>query len=545
MASDKMFPSSKKITMGATSSLVDLKAELFKRKAEATARIKSSSASTSSGQHQSAATSKWKLKADLLEKQGKLKEIKPERRIGPARPPPPLDKLDDTDELELNLRKSREALERKTQVYNQRFQQAFQQMKQVPGDESSSSDDDEDENTLIDFKQKVVEESKVHKSNEEPPVERCPSSNVPDVDSHNDDDWVEFIDSLGRTRKCLKQDLPHFKKLDEDSVKIRLDDTTCDKMSPEIGPDPQMINRDNFYQNWVKETNENKITEDEDAPIGPIHYRNIQQEEVRDHGVGFFAFSADDDERKKQREMLDALRDQTKKQREARQKIKQKRKQQLKERLAEIAAKKGISFNSPDDISSDDDLPFFNLDNNPFRSVYDGKTARDIEVDRIKHVMIREWDVGKKDDSGRTVEPNPLISSKFPDESSDEPLKSKKETLLSDKTYRRDREKERNKDFAPPTAYFFDDPKEFRQKGFSAHQTTRKMTQVYNQDPKPYEPMKSSSDAYSTGRSTGNHPVPSVPASSGSKVLYNEPKTEEDINKIISEKLQLFRQKTD
>ena len=29
-----------------------------------------------------------------------------------------------------------------------------------------------------------------------------------------EEEWVEYQDSLGRTRRCLKEDLPHMKELD-------------------------------------------------------------------------------------------------------------------------------------------------------------------------------------------------------------------------------------------------------------------------------------------------------------------------------------------
>jgi len=36
------------------------------------------------------------------------------------------------------------------------------------------------------------------------------------MNSTSGDDWVEFEDSLGRTRKCMKKDLETFKALDQE-----------------------------------------------------------------------------------------------------------------------------------------------------------------------------------------------------------------------------------------------------------------------------------------------------------------------------------------
>ena len=34
-----------------------------------------------------------------------------------------------------------------------------------------------------------------------------------------DDEWVDYVDALGRTRKCMKRDLPGLKRQDKDMVR--------------------------------------------------------------------------------------------------------------------------------------------------------------------------------------------------------------------------------------------------------------------------------------------------------------------------------------
>ena len=46
-----------------------------------------------------------------------------------------------------------------------------------------------------------------------------------------------------------------------------------------------------------------------DKPDGPVHYQSVQGGEVRNHGIGYYAFSTDVEKRKEQMELLNNLRD--------------------------------------------------------------------------------------------------------------------------------------------------------------------------------------------------------------------------------------------
>lgn len=46
-----------------------------------------------------------------------------------------------------------------------------------------------------------------------------------------------------------------------------------------------------------------------EEPVGPVHYQSVQAGEVRNHGVGYYRFSESEEERKKQLDMLEQLRD--------------------------------------------------------------------------------------------------------------------------------------------------------------------------------------------------------------------------------------------
>ncbi len=71
-------------------------------------------------------------------------------------------------------------------------------------------------------------------------------------------------------------------------------------------PTPQLLSEDMRRERervqWERET-------EHDVPVGPLHYQSVQEGEVRNHGVSYYQFSDQEEERKKQMEMLDKLRD--------------------------------------------------------------------------------------------------------------------------------------------------------------------------------------------------------------------------------------------
>lgn len=168
------------------------------------------------------------LKAELLRKQEEVNRIKkpntsdPFAAIIPKRsssgrshdkkkneqqpPPPPKSNAEKTEKEKRSdedyemLAKSKKILEAKAKLYD----------KMTNSGGSLNSDD----TCLVRFNQK--------KQDERPPVESSSSESESDVedrrgDSDNDNDkWTEYTDCLGRTRRCLKEDLEFFKKKDRD-----------------------------------------------------------------------------------------------------------------------------------------------------------------------------------------------------------------------------------------------------------------------------------------------------------------------------------------
>ncbi|EDO42063.1 predicted protein, partial [Nematostella vectensis] len=108
---------------------------------------------------------------------------------------------------------------------------------------------------------------------------------------------VEYVDSLGRSRKCLRKDLPDLQKRDRE-------------LNPRRSTSPPTLLSDDMRREMMRQKWEKQEQEAMERPVGPVHYQNIQYDaEVRAHGVGYYQFSTDETERSKQMETLRKLRD--------------------------------------------------------------------------------------------------------------------------------------------------------------------------------------------------------------------------------------------
>ncbi|XP_012536679.1 coiled-coil domain-containing protein 174 [Monomorium pharaonis] len=157
---------------------------------------------------------------------------------------------------------------------------------------------------LVDF------ENKLDEPNDEEFVDETVEKEYPIEPEEN---WVEYQDCFGRTRKCLREDLPHMqrkddlikqeimKSADENKEEENKDQYPVQEKEPEI----EIMRR-----KWEEQTR--KLADKVD-----IHYQDILFDEARTHGVGYYAFSQDEEERVKQQENLSNLRKETeRKQRE-------------------------------------------------------------------------------------------------------------------------------------------------------------------------------------------------------------------------------------
>ncbi|NXT83538.1 CC174 protein, partial [Zapornia atra] len=237
---------------------------------------------------------------------------------------------------------------------------------------------------------------------------------------------VDYVDFLGRSRRCMKKDLPSLLKMDQElqgkrcsSLRQGLDGNTL--LSEDMRKELQR-------QQWEKEEEEALR-----RPMGPIHYEDIRENEARQLGVGYFAFSRDRELRDKQRATLDMLREQTLDQRTKREQLKEKRKAALDARLSKLRARKVKKLR---EAGLDEEAD--KLENGEVKGVTEEPEAprvpaasRKVEVviqerrDTKPGVpYVREWDKGKE-----------LMFGQW----------SKKQEELRD---------ERDPEFAPPSDYF-------------------------------------------------------------------------------------------
>ncbi|XP_038131109.1 coiled-coil domain-containing protein 174 [Cyprinodon tularosa] len=282
----------------AASTLVDLKAELY-RKQEQFKREKL-------GQENAEAGLKTKLNS-------KKPNIWSKQNAGvSARAAKDAEQL---SEEQVTLDTARRKLEEKARLYEQMTKGDF------PDEETEGL-------YLVDFTQKIIDKKRetfAQKEKEE--EEKACLSPIPPP-QNPDEEWVDYVDALGRSRRCMKKDLPSFMKMDQDlngKGTVSSDKTLLS----------EDMRRELQRREWEREEEEAMK-----RPVGPIHYEDIRAQEARELGVGYFAFSQDQEQRRKQRETLDMLRDQTTDQRTKRERLKEKRQAMLRARLAKVRQRK-------------------------------------------------------------------------------------------------------------------------------------------------------------------------------------------------------------
>nr|XP_020463434.1 coiled-coil domain-containing protein 174 [Monopterus albus] len=282
------------------SSLVDLKAELY-RKQEQFKQEKL-------GQENASAGLKSKSKVKKPSVWGKQNAGVSARAEKDA---------EQLAEEQISLDTSRRKLEEKAKLYEQMAKGDF------PDEETEGL-------FLVDFTQKIIDQKRemlTQKEMERDDKERGSSPPIP-APQNPEEEWVDYVDALGRSRRCMKKDLPDFKKMDQDLKGEGKASSGKTLLSEDMRRELQR-------QEWEREEEEAMK-----RPVGPIHYEDIRAQEARELGVGYFAFSQDEEQRRKQRETLDMLRGQTTEQRTKRGRLKEKRQAVLQARLAKVRQRK-------------------------------------------------------------------------------------------------------------------------------------------------------------------------------------------------------------
>lgn len=374
------------------SSLIDLKAELFKKQ-EA---LKAEKLRREFGQ---SSTEPLKKKSQVKQNAGVQERAKKD-----------VEETVSQEEIDL-LQKSRTALEKKAKIYENLT-------------DGNIPDDEVKELYLVDFQRKVLNKKKSSNLNKtliNPNINISEEnkgdnsldetvSNSSDKDEnllpHNpDEDWVDYTDSLGRSRRCLKKDLPELLEMDKHLKKSNKNtsDESEDTMNQEFS-----------------DSISSEFHESVETPAEPVHYQTVQHNEIRSHGVGYFSFSTEEEERQAQMENLNQLREQTIKQRSARERLKEKRKAILKARLNKVKKRKNIEIEESDNESISDE------EFDPLKFQVQNEDKED-KVE--KPPKIRPWDIGK------------ILGSE------------KQKYKYTQESWIEERRTERIQEFAPPSSY--------------------------------------------------------------------------------------------
>lgn len=373
-----------------------------------------------------------------------------------------LEKVKQNEEDHEILAKSKRILEAKAKLYD----------KMTNSGGSLNSED----TCLVQFNRKKQDERQSFGTSES-------DSDSDDGHYNNDSDqddgkWTEYTDCLGRTRKCLREDVAFFKKKDRELA----ESTNRRNIEPEEKKTPWIIDtngassidlpiykstNDDDTMSMMSESSkmekmridwENK--EQDNLNRDKIHYQDVLFHEARTHGVGYYGFSTDLEERRKQQKMLEEEREKTLNEQKKREDVRLMREKMIADRV--LAAKNrqrarlGLpalsrgefeaneSLDKPED-KPDDDQKEKKKDEKKMKKKE--KLEKGREEKRQQHV--RPWDHGKDGIDNTSGQ-----SSAFDNEDEWE-YKAEKKEPMSQERWNELQRAQRNPDFAPPVMESF------------------------------------------------------------------------------------------
>ncbi|CAG9854937.1 unnamed protein product [Phyllotreta striolata] len=389
------------------------------------------------------------LKAEILRKRDELSKIKVENEVKKkVLKNNPLDiknkgveereKFDQTEENEDLLKQSRSILEHKARLYDK-----------LSSEKPTAENRARNKQFLVRFDKKQSSVPDLPPDDDSEPDDKRPESEEEFYDSEDDDNknpeekWVDYVDCLGRTRRCMQKDLQDLKAKDDELSKI-VDDknkkqhvefkTTADPTPTEEietksdNSDPNDaaellsndMRREMLRQQWEKE-------EDELLHKSDIHYQDLLFGEARSHGVGYYGFSKDEEERRKQQEALKKLRVETETKQKKAQELKNSREKLLAARLKAARNRKRARMGLPpeEDEPEPTDKQSEEAEKPEEQKVTEDDKERERLLSEARKNHVRPWDVGKEGVKEREV--------------------------MSQKEWVEKQRKERPKEFAPPS----------------------------------------------------------------------------------------------
>lgn len=318
------------------------------------------------------------------------------------------------EEEKITEEKARSILEKKAAMYER-----------LHGGVEALEDDGLNQKYLVNFQKKIIDDVMERKNKREEQAEREKENPKSYKASKKDDEWVEYTDVLGRTRTCMRKDLPEMVEKDKELAR----DTTWDEPSePDLLSDD--MRREIQRQKWEAEEDLNAYKKD-------MHYQDVSFDEARVHGTGYLRFSKDKKERKEQMDLLQELHKETQVGERAKRAAAAKKEKTLQARLEKVRQRKRLKLGLPvKDLeqarlktppASEDEEEDEGASIGPPApaNLQEEKTSREELKRAQKRKHTREWDMGKE---------------------------GVKSTLSQEEWVLRQRE-QRNSEFAPPTLY--------------------------------------------------------------------------------------------
>uniref|UniRef100_A0A8C4RC01 Coiled-coil domain containing 174 n=1 Tax=Eptatretus burgeri TaxID=7764 RepID=A0A8C4RC01_EPTBU len=242
-----------------------------------------------------------------------------------------------------------------------------------------------EERFLVDFAQKVIDNQREMREQGSKGMAEEKSSHVMGKMEEQDGELAQEEDlpppANPEEERCLRKDLPALIAMDRDLVGLEERTLLSDDMKIEVA-----------REKWEEEEQESMK-----RPVGPVHYEHLRENEVRELGVGYFAFSMDEEMRKKQMKRLSLLREQTEEQREKRERLRDRRQSLLEARLAKVRERRGKAPHLENEVMSEvtdkaNVVEFVEMNPEPKVEVI-VQVRKDTRKGELPPV--REWDLGK------------------------------------------------------------------------------------------------------------------------------------------------------
>lgn len=315
------------------------------------------------------------------------------------------------EEERLTQDKARTILEKKAAMYER-----------LHGGVEALQDDGLNQKYLVDFQKKIISEvlEKKTKTLEGKRREKQEKTEAAEPGNYStleeEEEWVEYTDVFGRTRECMKKDLPAMLEKNKELTKDINEEDTLEQ--PDLLSED--VRRQIQRQKW-------ESVEEVNALKKNLHYQDLLFDEARTHGAGFMKFSSDEKERQEQMDLLKELRRETQQKEAAKVAGAAKQQKMLQSRLEKVRQRKRLKMGLPikDDTLktppvSDDE------DNNLIGPPPPPPPPLAIPEEKSEDKKpVREWDVGKEGVS----------------------------TTLTQEEWVNRQRNQRNNEFAPPSSY--------------------------------------------------------------------------------------------